>query len=268
MGSTGVKSSSTTVTVASSGEPRDINDYVKQFTQDTGVAVDPNLISKIDPKALVVALDAIRKAKTDNPDALKAVTTVEIRNKANSLASTDGTSIKLNTDYWSNYDKLKKAYDDGVASGFHPAGTGVESIIDHELGHAMVHGIIQDIHGAKSSYYGLIDSLKDWSKGTTPKKMVNDAAKEIQANYKALGYKKKPTIMQLREEISKYASRTEKVYPDGTPSGQYKVYNEHETVAEAWADWSANGTKAKPLSKVLASYLLNSSETAKKYKKS
>ena len=45
--------------------------------------------------------------------------------------------VELNTYYYDNLDFLKEEYDETVKNGYHPQGTDYNSIIAHELGHAL-----------------------------------------------------------------------------------------------------------------------------------
>lgn len=125
------------------------------------------------------------------------------------LAYYDGANIAFNQNFV-NADKMEKVYADTVQSGFHPNNgnkTGLQAVTAHEIGHALVGEIA--IKQGKSAM-GSIDEVSTM--------IVNQARK-------ATGHK---GVVQMASKISRYAT-----------------VSNAEAVAEAFADWYSNGSKAQ-----------------------
>lgn len=56
---------------------------------------------------------------------------------AQAFTFSDRREINLNTKFYSDSDVLKSSYENGVKSGFHPAGTDYTSVVTHEIGHTL-----------------------------------------------------------------------------------------------------------------------------------
>lgn len=74
------------------------------------------------------------KGKIDPPDAHP------IGMKSNTYAwcyTRGGGKVQVNPNHFNNWSKLVASYEDDVVKGFHPQGTTAESIVTHEIGHAI-----------------------------------------------------------------------------------------------------------------------------------
>lgn len=114
--------------------------------------------------------------------------------------------------------ELEEVYDENVKAGFHPKGTTWKNVFDHEVGHKIIDAI--HVKQGGSLLFGRYN---------TAERIVSEA-------YKRLNTSK--SLFETRKDISIYA-----------------LDNMHETVAEAFADYRANGKRAKPLSVAIYSVL-------------
>lgn len=123
-----------------------------------------------------------------------------------------------------DYDKIM-----GHSAPFHPVGTTSANIASHEAGHILEKALID-----KRTDPGGIIGKVTWNKGTEATRIVSNAAKEVKKTPEGKGKR----IDQLVGQISRYAGA-----------------NRSEALAEAVADYRANGANAKPLSKAIWSEL-------------
>lgn len=204
-------------------------DATRDFMLATGIDVSGKIIMSTDGPVLQNTYDTIIDQMKQHPD-LISVQDIKDYDNNNAFAATNGISLAANTAYFGNTQGLATLYQGTVDSGFHPAGTTWKDIVSHELGHIAVRGYIKKQNPNASA----AEISKLWASGSVSGKIVNDAINEIKKNYKAYGFTKVPTAQQLRKDISRYATK-----------------NRDETIAEAWADFHANGGQAKVLSRVI-----------------
>lgn len=96
--------------------------------------------------------------------------------------------VTVNTQYFSNAEKLAKSYANDLQSGFHPKGTDFNSIVMHELGHAV------------DDYLTYTEMISGVLNGWKPKIVSADLRPKVM---KACGLK----ISDIREEVSGYATK-------------------------------------------------------------
>ena len=112
---------------------------------------------------------------------------------------------------------------------WHPDGTSSVHIASHEIGHLLESALVfKNI--TQTGYYGTMDRINAWNKHRFATKVVGEAARA--AKKTAVG--KGLTNDQLVAQISRYATK-----------------NRSEAMAEAVADYRANGSRAKPLSQAI-----------------
>ncbi len=132
-----------------------------------------------------------------------------------------GVKLTFNPDLFSDLNGFNAYYDKAVKQHFHPDGTTVDSIIAHEFGHVIEAYLI------KRDITGLKNRADAWNGCLIAEKIVTDAAAKV-TNGKSL--------TELTREISTYAAT-----------------DYSETLAEAFNDYYANGSKAQELSlKIIA----------------
>ena len=135
-----------------------------------------------------------------------------LKSNANAIAYYDGANVAFNKTFM-NENTINKAYADSVKSGFHPS-NGSRTPAEAVAYHELGHALT-DAVGKKMG--GLdID--------TASTRIVTEARK--QTNHKG--------VVQMASKISGYAT-----------------HSNAETIAEAFADWKCNGSKAKVESKAI-----------------
>lgn len=138
--------------------------------------------------------------------------------------------VQVNPNRFNNWRSLVKSYNDDVESGWHTVGTTAESIVTHEIGHA-VDGLLarEGILGgftASGEYRYASSSLKN----TIMKRIIgsNESIRKIYEDYKSWWGNKKAMGMTISDTVSGYATE-----------------NSQEWFAECFAEYI---TSAKPRS--------------------
>ena len=204
-------------------------ELTRQFMFDTGINVPMKIVMSTDGQTLADLYDTVRDMKKRYPTLMAGLTAIGDETDNNSFGSTDGSTLYVNTAYFGNTQGLDTLYASTVSSGFHPAGTTWKDIDTHELGHIAMHAI------GKKWYTDPKEFQRRWNNGTLPARLVHEAYDEIKSAPNSYGFPGKlPSEADLRKAISTYASQ-----------------NFHETVAEAWTDYHANGNASKAMSRAI-----------------
>ena len=111
----------------------------------------------------------------------------------------------------------------GETTGFHPKNTGILETGSHEMGHILELALIK-----QSEYEYGIQEVIAWNDCTKAKELISEACKAVKKTPEGKGLRN----AQLKSAISEYAQK-----------------NDSECLAEAVADYIANGEKSAPLSK-------------------
>lgn len=127
--------------------------------------------------------------------------------------------MQINKKFFNNEKIAEKQYGKDLKLGFHPKGTTYKDMGIHELGHSVIFEII------KNKYKNKNDIANDWNKNITAKEIVKKA-------FANLSISDKLTQDMLRNNISNYATS-----------------NYGETIGEAFADYYANKSNSRILSK-------------------
>ena len=195
-----------------------LKDYV---TNNLGMKWDSKL-EELDFTSVREGVLGIDYIKSEFPQAASNFTKLTTYTKNDkSIMKTDfNGTIKFNTTKYSTRAAALKAHVDTY--GYHPTGSNCYSSGCHESGHVLIKSIISK--KAKSTGY----MKYDWSEDITAGAVVGEAYSNL---YKSSSKYRNTTKEKLIGEISEYAK---------TDYG--------ETVAEAVADYSLNGTNASSLS--------------------
>lgn len=202
--------------------------YTNDFLAKTGVDVSSTIITKVDGDVLKNTYDVMEQQMTLYPEYTSQLKEITDYGNNASFAATHGNDMLTNIAYFGNTKTLDAMYQRTVESGFHPKGTTWKDIVTHEMGHVVVRGLINKAYSTDAA------RAKAWGGSKFSGDIVRSATKQVQDNYKAYGFKTKPTQDALRKGISGYATK-----------------NYHETIAEAWADYHANGNNSQPLSRAV-----------------
>ena len=152
----------------------------------------------------------------------------ESRSNAYASASLSG-KLQLNPKMMGDQVKLDQSYENDVRVKWHPDGTSSVHIASHEIGHLLESALVfKNI--TQTGYYGTMDRINAWNKHRFATKVVGEAARAAKKTAAGKGL----TNDQLVAQISRYATK-----------------NRSEAMAEAVADYRANGSRAKPLSQAI-----------------
>ena len=141
--------------------------------------------------------------------------------KGNAYASCRTLTGEIQTHkMFANDDKLVQNYASDVAAGFHPVGTDHNSIIVHELGHALDGYMTKKkLLGADYNSYGVLHSASQTAKDMTLKFLGFDRQEiAIELKSQGLTLSQRRDILNEREKefiaehISKYAAENEKEF--------------------------------------------------------
>lgn len=149
----------------------------------------------------------------------------ENRSNAYASASLYG-KLQLNPQMMGDQAKLDQSYEHDVRVKWHPDGTSSIHIASHEIGH-LLEGAMVFKNIRQADYYGTLDRISAWNKHRFATKVVSEAARAAKKTAAGKGLSND----QLVAQISRYATK-----------------NRSEALAEAVADYRANGSRAKPLS--------------------
>lgn len=205
-------------------------DYTNDFqSKHPNVDVASTIITRVDGTVLKDMYDVMEQQMMLYPEYTSQLTSITDYGNNASFAATHGDDMMTNIAYFGNEKALNAMYEKTVADGFHPKGTTAKDIVTHEMGHVIVKGLIQKKYSGDP-----VAQAKAWRGSKFSGDIVRQAAKQVQQNYKAYGFDKKPTQESLRAAVSGYA-----------------IKNYHETIAESWADYHANGNNSQPLSRAI-----------------
>lgn len=152
----------------------------------------------------------------------------ESRSNAYASASLSG-KLQLNPKMMGDQAKLDQNYENDVRVKWHPDGTSSVHIASHEIGHLLESALVfKNI--TQTGYYGTMDRISAWNKHRFATKVVSEAARAAKKTAAGKGL----TNDQLVAQIPRYATK-----------------NRSEAMAEAVADYRANGSRAKPLSQAI-----------------
>lgn len=217
-------------TPQSAAETKDLNE-LKSYMSNVGVNVDVASLSGQTFENVRGAAAAIEKVINEFPQARRFFNLLrgDTLGRGEFANATFSGNITLANHYFSKTDSdLDRSYDRSLRSGFHPAGTTKYDIASHEAGHVLESALIQKyVYQTHSGYAARLQSSYDWNKCTYASKVVSEACRDVKRIPAGKGMKNADIIRNV--------------------SG-YAIKNRSETLAECVADYSANGTRAKPLS--------------------
>ena len=232
---------------------------VQQFEQDTGVKVtfDPNDDKVCTKTNLYMVLNTVAEMKQKYPQQLRFLKSVDAYTDPGSIlgvsmACANPNHIKINTEVFSKHNpQLQKMYASGTFGNtpYHPKGTTAKDIITHELGHVMFFEHLGRMNRrlTKHDFRDEFDYLT-WAnnKGGGTGKTATYVADEInKALATALGSQPKHNFLGYANPKFKHP----------TAISGYAATCPHELMAEAVADYMANGSNASPFSKELVKIL-------------
>lgn len=203
---------------------------LKAFMQTQGIQFGAGLENK-DLELLKSVSEEMLYFKNEFPQAANSIRAIEGKDFITDLAEanissryTGGGTIYLSQKF-NNLQTLKSAYQHNVETGFNPSGATYINLASHEIGHLLEGAVMDKKYGGN-----IVERAQALTSKREAKRILSNAA--VAAKKTADG-KGKSTI-ELKLQISKYATK-----------------NPSETLAEAVADFRANGPGAKPLSRAV-----------------
>lgn len=202
---------------------------LKTYMQKLGVAFDDTSFTSQTFENVKNAAAGVEQVMKDFPQAapyFRVLQGEDLKKGVMACASMSGVITLGNHYYAKTEQEFASRYDKSTANGFHPEGTTKDHVAVHEAGHILERALIfKAVPG--SDYWDRVTRSEAWDKGTMATKVVAEACREVKKTASGKG----KTNDQLVQSISGYATKSRS-----------------ETLAECVADYSANGTNAKPLS--------------------
>lgn len=234
---------------------------VTQFEQDTGIKVtfDPNDDNICTKTNLYMILNTVAEMKQKYPQQLRFLKQIGSYHQqpsifgGMSLACANNNDVLINDVAFSmHHPKLDAMYKMGTqgSNPYHPKNTTARDILTHELGHVMFEEHMGRMN-RRLTKHDLADQLNlmMWARSKTPISM-GTTAKYIQAEID------KALTTALGTTPTHYAlGYANPKFKHATAISGYASSMPHELMAEAVADFMANGNNASPFSKELVKIL-------------
>ncbi len=204
---------------------------LRQYMQDHyGVTVHSSA-DNVDFDVLRSAAGELEGLLKEFPQAVTGIHELngsESRPNAYASASLFG-RLQLNPTMMGDRAKLDQSYENDVQAKWHPDGTNSTHIVSHEIGHLLESALVfKNI--TQAGYAGNAARITAWNTCRFATQIVGEAARVTKKTAAGKGL----TNDQLVAQISRYAAKTRS-----------------EAMAEAVADYRANGSRAKPLSQAI-----------------
>ncbi len=221
-GSSGSASSAGgTGTLSGSGAASSFDELSAYLNTKYGIGLDET-VKQLNLGMVKSAVAGVESVIAEYPDVGSLLTRCITSDSG--VMSCSGDKLSFNPEYFSDRSTLENTCKEMSQSGFWVTNATPRSIGVHEAAHGVEWALIQ----ANPQYKSDSKRVKAWEKCTEANKIVSKACKNIQST-----------------PYGKGKNRTELT----VPVSEYALKNASETMAEAFADVSANGTNANPFSK-------------------
>jgi len=252
-----------------------IEDIAWDFSKETGVHIDQDVVKSTNPETLCMAMDTIADIKNKYNCTIltiKNATDDMIEDSPNAYAwmGQDGCMYFNPKRFGKSHEQLQLDWAHGSSTkerGYHPPSPyGARTIIAHEMGHAIFNRYIENIMKVED----IREDFTAWSNHWNAcHKFVTDkfANGERESYISSPGYKKLvDTFDKIKEEIRKepyllkrwggdinlsLRGLADVRYGFGDAISEYAGTNYHEMIAEAFVDVYDNGKNASFTSKFL-----------------
>lgn len=213
-------------------DAQNTDELIQYMKKKYGISMYKSDLDKADFETIKEQVSALEEVLQEFPGAQKAFRGFEVlKPKAMAKpsyyaqASMMSGVIMLNSKYFANPTAANAKYKLDLATKFHPEGTTLRNVTTHEAGHILERALVLKYLPSVSDYAARVDA---YSGGRFADEVVRRAVNRLGKADKSMGKS------YLREQISRYATT-----------------NFQETLAEGVADYMANRSKAKPLSKAI-----------------
>lgn len=200
------------------GDGKTFHDVERYLQKKYGFSI-PESVKKLDFNAVKQSLAGIDRVVDEFPRAKSVLKGLEVSERGIMSARFNGV-INFNPSYY----KAAEYLDDmimGPETGFHPKNTGIPEVGAHEMGHLLERALIERESPGASG-------VTAWNKCTYAKAVVREACKQVKETPEGKGM----LFSGLKKQVSGYS-----------------LTNDSECMAEAVADYVANGENASMLSK-------------------
>lgn len=195
----------------------DIKTYLKE-RYDVELSDD---VKNLDFNNSKLSMQGIEQVMKEFPQSQSVLNKIGVGNSGVMCASLDG-SINFNPSYYAKGKSLSSMIM-GETTGFHPKNTGVVETGSHEMGHILELALIK-----KQGYEYKFQETIAWNECKKAKEIISEACKSAKKTAEGKGLRN----AQLKAAVSGYAQK-----------------DDSECLAEAVADYVANGENASILSK-------------------
>lgn len=249
---------------------KQLNRYVKDFTDKTGVGVSnvgAGNVKNCDAETIKEAFDSLAEATkkygVQNFE-LDIYSNEDMTDKDgnSAYASVNGTiEMRLNEKYYGMAkEDLAKVYATDVERWYHPQGTTSKDILVHELAHLKLNKQVAQMSSNLSSYENAQEYLIRPNGGNYKSDFIVSRLKarfgKVEQQYKdylvAEGVMENPGRWTLLQLVN-----PDKIGKTKYALSRYAATNYHEVLAEALADYNANGDNARVISKLLLAEFFN-----------
>lgn len=214
----------------SAADTKDLAELSQYMSDTHGIRVDTATLTSSDFENVKNAAAAIETVIREFPQAAANFHELKggpARNGVMARASYSG-KIQLADYYYNDRNTLMGRYAASVQRGGSPAGTTGDHVATHESGHILERALIDKyVNSQGSDFTTRMAASNAWGKCTYAAKVVSEACKDAKKTPGGKGLKNADLI----KGVSRYATQ-----------------NRSETLAECVADYTANGSSAKPLS--------------------
>ena len=203
-------------------EAKAVRQVEKNLAVKTGIPIDKVEMSGLQYDTADMIFDSYKTVLNKYPELKGQLASFKYDGaKGNAYASCRTLTGEIQTHkMFANYDKLVQNYASDVTAGFHPVGTDHNSIIVHELGHALDGYMTKKkLLGADYNSYGVLHSASQTAKDMTLKFLGFDKQEiAIELKSQGLTLSQRRDILNEREKefiaehISKYAAENEKEF--------------------------------------------------------
>lgn len=231
IGSSGGAGTPTTGGRSDISQTKDLQELADLMFNKYDIRVDTKSLAQADFDAVKKSAETIAKMKEEFPEAEANFHELNgNENKGNAYASASYYGlVQLNPNKYKDAQKIAQSYAADVKSKFHPDGTTSEHIVTHECGHILEKALIdKNISDSRGGIFDMAKKADAWNKHKAASDVISRAAKNAKKTPEGKGKK----IGGLIGEVSRYATK-----------------NRSETLAECVADYVANGSNAKLLSR-------------------
>lgn len=214
-------------------DAKNLNELTRYMSSSYGVTLDSSLsgqdfeLTKNSAAQVARIIDEVPQAA----QCFKAIRGDDLPAGTYTRAKADTGEIITSNQKFASGSDIEQKYKADVIFGFHPEGTTYENIVTHEAGHILERALIEKAHPHQDGRSPLEEEhvkASEWDNYTQSKQLISEACKAAKKTPDGKG----KTNRKLIESVSGYAKK-----------------NSGEALAECVADYVANRSKAKPLSK-------------------